>query len=184
MSDAPARQAAPAWEALSNLLLTVVCGLAIAVVLGLTIGPRFFAYETFIVRSGSMEPSIHTGALVIVQPVQPADVRVGDVITFRRPEDPDNTITHRVVEVRAGAPAAGLPAVPVFRTKGDANNVADPWDVQLQGIAWRVTFSVPFAGYVFAFTQQPAGRALFLIVPGAGLGLLWLHRTWLRLRRP
>jgi signal peptidase len=179
----PRARPVPAWEALSNLLLTAVCGVAIAVVLGLTVGPRFFAYETFIVRSGSMEPTIHTGSLVLVQPVQPPEVKVGDVITFRRPEDPDNTITHRVVEVRPGAPAAGQTAIPIFKTKGDANTVADPWDVQLQGIAWRVTFSVPLAGYLFAFTQQPAGRALFLIVPGVGLGVLWLHRTWLRLRR-
>ena len=132
-----------------------------------------------------MEPTIRTGALVFVQPVQPRDVKVGDVITYRRPEDPDTTITHRVVDVRASGanlPAQAAPA-PVFRTKGDANGVADPWEVQLQGIAWRVTFSVPLAGYVFAFTQQPIGRALFLIVPGLGLGVLWLHRTWLRLRR-
>jgi signal peptidase I len=174
-----ARPRMQAWEAAANLALTVTCTLAILVVLALSIGPRFLAYETFIVRSGSMEPAIRTGALVVVQPVQPSSVRMGDVITYRRPDDPDNTITHRVVEVRPAQNAG-----PVFRTRGDANNAIDPWEVQLQGIAWRVTFSVPFAGYLFAFTQQPAGRALFLIVPGAGLALLWLQRTWRRLRRP
>ena len=180
-----ATQVAPAWLAVANLALTAVCALAVMVTLALTIGPRFFAYETFIVRSGSMEPAIRTGSLVIVQPVQPMQIVVGDVLTYRRPEDPDNTITHRVVEVRAASGAAGSPgAAPVFRTKGDANAVVDPWEVQLQGIAWRVTLNVPLAGYVFAFTQQPLGRALFLIVPGLGLGVLWLHRTWLRLRAP
>jgi signal peptidase len=164
-----------------NLALTVVCALAVAIVLGLSVGPRFFAYETFIVRSGSMEPAIGTGALVVVQPVEPRLIRVGDVITYRRPEDPDNTITHRVVEVRPGV--AGDVAAPAFRTRGDANNAIDPWEVQLQGVAWRVTFNVPLAGFLFAFTQQPLGRGLFLIVPGLGLGALWLHRTWLRLRR-
>ena len=175
-----ARPGMQAWEAAANLTLTVVCTLAIMTVLALSIGPRFFAYETFIVRSGSMEPAIRTGSLVVVQPVQPVSVKAGDVITYRRPEDPDNTITHRVVEVRPGPSAAA----PVFRTRGDANNAIDPWEVQLQGIAWRVTLSVPFAGYLFAFTQQPIGRALFLIVPGVGLALLWLQRTWRRLRRP
>jgi signal peptidase I len=186
--EAPVAQAAPAWVALANLGLTVFCAAAVVVTLALAVGPRFFAYETFIVRSGSMEPAIHTGSLVVVQPVQPRQVAVGDVITYRRPEDPDTTITHRVVEVRApGAPGGASPAggqAPVFRTKGDANAVVDPWEVQLQGIAWRVTLNVPLAGYLFAFTQQPLGRALFLIVPGLGLGALWLHRTWLGLRRP
>jgi signal peptidase len=165
-----------------NLALTVVCTVAVAVVLGLSVGPRFLAYETFIVRSGSMEPAIGTGALVIVQPIEPRLVRVGDVITYRRPEDPDTTITHRVVEVRPG-PSGGAAAAPIFRTRGDANNAVDPWEVQLQGVAWRVTFDVPLAGFLFAFTQQPLGRALFLIVPGLGLGALWLQRTWLRLRQ-
>ena len=174
--------AAPAWEVALNLALTVTCGLAILIVLALTVGPRFMAYETFIVRSGSMEPTIHTGSLVFVQPVQPAAVKVGDVITYRRPEDPEITITHRVVAM--SVPGSAPSAAPVFRTKGDANASMDPWEVQLQGIAWRVTLSVPLAGYLFSFTQQPVGRALFLIVPGLGLGGLWLHRTWLRLRRP
>jgi signal peptidase I len=172
-----ARPRMQTWEATANLALTVICTMAILVVLALSIGPRFFAYETFIVRSGSMEPAIHTGALVVVQPVQPLSIQVGDVITYRRPEDPDTTITHRVVELRPGQ------AAPTFRTRGDANNAIDPWEVQLQGIAWRVAFSVPLAGYVFAFTQQPVGRGLFLIVPGMGLALLWLQRTWRRLRR-
>jgi signal peptidase I len=159
-SAAPIARAAlsagvPAWEAAANLALAVACTVAIVVVLALSVGPRFFAYETFIVRSGSMEPSIRTGALVVVQPVQPASIRTGDVITYRRPEDPDNTITHRVVEVRSVQGAAA----PTFRTRGDANNANDPWEVQLQGIAWRVAFSVPFAGYVFAFTQQPGSGA-------------------------
>ena len=176
-----AAQAVPSNAAvLLNLGLTVLCALAVAIVLALSIGPRFFAYETFIVRSGSMEPAINTGALVVVQPVDPRQIAVGDVITYRRPEDPDNTITHRVVEVRA---ASSGTSAPVFRTRGDANNSIDPWEVQLQGVAWRVTFNVPGAGFLFAFTQQPLGRALFLVVPGLGLGVLWLQRTWLRLRR-
>jgi signal peptidase I len=182
VAAAAAPQPAPAWEVAANLALSVACTVAIVAVLALTVGPRFFAYETFIVRSGSMEPTIHTGALVFVQPVQPLEVRVGDVITYRRPEDPDTTITHRVVAKQN--PSGGATSAPVFRTKGDANATPDPWEVQLQGIAWRVTLSVPLAGYLFAFTQQPLGRALFLIVPGLGLGALWLHRTWLRLRRP
>jgi signal peptidase I len=162
----------------------VICLAAVVVVLALSVGPRFFAYETFIVRSGSMEPAIHTGALVFVQPTDPRSVRVGDVITYRRPEEPDTTITHRVVDVRAGGAGSASVPTPVFKTRGDANNAADPWDVQIQGTVWRVAFNVPLAGYLFTFTQQPVGRALFLIVPGLGLGALWLHRTWLRLRRP
>lgn len=177
----PAAQApaTPRHEVLANLALTSACVIAIAVVLALTIGPRFFAYETFIVRSGSMAPSIQTGSIVVVQPLQPRDVQVGDVITYRRPEEPDITITHRVIAVQ---PATSPTVAPIFTTKGDANDAPDPWEVQLQGTAWRVTFSMPIAGYLFAFTQQPAGRALFLIVPGLGLCALWLHRTWMRLR--
>jgi signal peptidase len=179
--DACAR---PVWLDIANLALTVFCGLVVAATLAVTIGPRLLTYETLIVRSGSMAPAIPTGAVVVVQPVQPREVRVGDVITYRRPERPDIAITHRVVEVQPapGQGAGALTGIPVFRTKGDANGSVDPWEVQLQGIAWRVALSVPLAGYLFVFAQSPVGRTLLLILPSMALLLLWIERTWRSMR--
>ena len=42
----------------------------------------------FAVLSGSMEPTIATGDVVVVDKIAPLEARVGDVVTFRSPENP------------------------------------------------------------------------------------------------
>ena len=51
---------------------------------------------TYIVTGSSMEPGIHKGALVFVQPIDPSQVRLGDVITFQQY---GQTTTHRVIAI-------------------------------------------------------------------------------------
>ena len=109
---------------------------------------------TFIVTGGSMEPSIHKGSLVLVQPVSPSEISVGDVITF---EQYDQITTHRVISI--GASTAGL----VFKTKGDANVVADPEDKTFAAQVGVVRLAVPVAGTVAASVQAYWRLALTLI---------------------
>lgn len=146
---------------------------AVAAFLGLVAGPRVLGYRTLCVLSGSMSPGMPTGSMVIVQPVPSEALRVGDVITFQPPEPHGMVITHRVVEiVEAGSE-------PVVRTKGDANEVADPWVARLQGgTIWRATRVVPHLGTVIMAMRLPAirlallhgGAALFVI---SALAALW-----------
>src|SRR5436305_13028186 len=77
---------------------------------------RIVGLGTYIVTGGSMEPGIHKGSLVIVQPTDPSEVKLGDVITFQQY---GQTTTHRVIAI--GTSAAGH----TFKTEGDANTVAD-----------------------------------------------------------
>src|SRR5512143_446799 len=98
---------------------------------------RVSGLRTYVVTGGSMEPTIHKGSLVLVQPVSPSEVRVGDVITFQQY---DQTTTHRVISI---APSSdGL----AFSTKGDANAVADPEAKTFPGQAGMVRVAVPLAG--------------------------------------
>jgi signal peptidase len=105
---------------------------------------RVSGLGTFIVTGGSMEPSIHQGSLVLVQPMSPSEVQVGDVITFQHY---DQTTTHRVVTIIPGA--QGL----IFATKGDANVVADPEDKTFAGQVGIVRGALPVAGYLAASLQ-------------------------------
>lgn len=109
---------------------------------------RVLGLGTFIVTGGSMEPNIHKGSLVLVQPVSPSQVKVGDVITFQQY---GQTTTHRVIAI--GQNSAGL----TFKTKGDANMVADPEDKYFPGQVGVAMTSVPVAGYV-AFGVQAYWR--------------------------
>lgn len=114
------------------------------------------------VISGSMEPTIHTGDVIIVKPLGPGEeVRDQDIITFRSKEKPDMLITHRVVGTVLidGKPAA-------FVTKGDANQSSDLGVVSKDQLVGRYQWRIPYFGYISAFLRKPAGIVLFVILPG------------------
>lgn len=67
-----------------------------------------------------------------------------------------------------------------YTTQGDANKAPDHTQITLATTAWRVWYSVPFAGYlIYAFTQ-PAGALLMVVVPLIGLALL---TVWDRIKK-
>ncbi|HEX9969308.1 MAG TPA: signal peptidase I [Acidimicrobiales bacterium] len=152
----------PAFLALSLLVFGV-----------LALGPRTGRYRTVTVLTASMRPTMPEGAMVLATPAQPADLKVGDVITYRIPVQDRRLVTHRVVEILQ--PGAN----PIVRTKGDANNGVDPWTAQLKGgTVWKARGAVPKVGYVAEWLRKPhASRLLVLIVPFF-LALLWLKDIW------
>jgi len=127
----------------SDILSTLAFALLFLLCLAF-VGIRMAGLGTYIVTGGSMEPNIAKGALVLVQPMTPAEVKLGDVITFQQYEQ---TTTHRVIAISRDA--RGL----VFHTKGDANVVADPEDKTFAGAVGVVRATVPLAGYVAAGAQ-------------------------------
>jgi signal peptidase len=122
-------------------------------------------YRPLSVRSGSMEPALPTGSVIITHNVAPAAVKVGDVITFRPAPSAQGArslpyVTHRVVAVTQEA--AGLS----FVTQGDANNVSDLLPVPAESLAGRVVLVLPYAGTLADFAHSALGNILLLIVPG------------------
>ena len=146
--------------------------IAACVVVALSFVPRLTGHELFIVRSGSMEPAIPVGSVVIVQPVPPATLRVGDVITFDRTEGMAITVTHRIVAVE------GNPVAPTFRTRGDANGAEDPVTVTYAGMGGKVVASVPYLGYVHNALAHPLARALLIGPPVLLLMWSYLRDLW------
>ena len=138
---------------IGNILSLAVFAVLFALCL-VFVAIRVVGLGTYIVMGGSMEPSIHKGSLVIVQPVSPSEVRVGDVITF---DQYDQTTTHRVIAI--GRDAQGL----MFKTKGDANTVADPEDKWFPSQVGIARAAVPVAGYVAASVQAYWRMVLTLI---------------------
>jgi signal peptidase I len=122
--------------------VAVLAAVAAAVCLGM-------GYRPQPVLTGSMAPKMPVGSLAIAKPVPAATVRVGDVITFQRPNAPDETITHRVVAIheRAGRRA--------YETKGDHNPSKDPWVLALPGRVGKRVAVVPYAGFVALYAGRP-----------------------------
>ncbi len=165
----------PALRWLTRLLSWAILAVAVAIVAGLvaiTIGPRFLPYQALVVRSGSMEPTIPTGSVVFYRHVNAADVKVGQVIVFGKPGQPNERITHRVYKIGTG------PTGKYFITKGDANGAPDDWRVPAVGTGWVARFHVPTVGYVLADMQSTTARLLLLLIPAVLLGIITLVEIW------
>ncbi len=140
-----------------NQIGTVLSALLVAVLFALCVAfvyLRLTGLSPFVVTGASMEPAIHKGSLVFVEPVMPSQVRLGDVITFVHY---DQVTTHRVTEITPSP--AGL----TFRTKGDANVAADPDPMVFPAQVGVVRGSVPAVGFVLAYAQYYWRTALTLI---------------------
>jgi signal peptidase len=133
---------------------------AVAAVVLLLLATRFPIpgnFKVLVVQSGSMEPAIGTGAVVVVKPA--AAYYAGDVITFSRGGRNSVPVTHRISAVQGEGQSAS------FTTKGDANQEADQEPVALRQVLGKVRFSLPYAGYAVAAVRQPVGFAIIVVLP-------------------
>lgn len=140
------------------------------------------AQGSYVVLSGSMEPTIGTGDVVFVYAADPHSLQVGDVITFNR-DGTRTPITHRVIDIEQWD---GDPSGLAFQTMGDANEDADASLVPgsaVIGVVPQATLPVlgetalraPKMGYVIQFTNTDLG---FVLLVGVPLGLLVLNEVW------
>jgi signal peptidase len=122
--------------------------------------PAVAGHQLYIVEGGSMRPAFEVGSIILVQPLDPAEVRAGDIITYREPdpEKADLITTHRVMSVSQTEP-------PSFITRGDANDADDPLPVPAGNLIGRVDYSVPYLGFLFSFVRTEKGILLLIIVP-------------------
>lgn len=153
--------------------------LALVTLLGFGILPRLGLYRTETVLSVSMRPTFAPGDVIVVTPEPAADVRAGQVISYRVPVGDHHVISHRIVKVVSG----GLH--PVVITKGDANAVPDPWHARLLGpTAWRYRATLPGLGWPIAILRQPLLHLLLLYGATSLFALLLLAKVWLPELKP
>src|SRR4030042_4331408 len=93
------------------------------------------------IYGSSMEPTLHSGGLLMIEPIDPQDVKVGDIIVYNVPalvRDYYNyppTVSHRVIEVMT-VPSLG------FRTAGD-NTGEDPFTISPDSIRGTAGNQIP-----------------------------------------
>ena len=144
---------------LCNLLGIVFVLTVLAMALPLAV-PRMMGYDVFNVTSGSMDPEIPMDSVVYVEHVEPADIKVSDVIAYNRE---DRTIVHRVVTNRT--------SVGEFVTKGDANEEEDPNPIPYENYIGRVALSVPAAGKFMALYSSNVGKGYLILALACGVML-------------
>lgn len=122
--------------------------------------PSFLGYSPMIVLSDSMHPYIQMGDLILDKSVDPAELEVGDVITFFDPASQSHSVvTHRIVEIVSEG------GVNYFRTQGDFNNVADQDLVPFDNVVGIYLFRIPSAGNIAMWLQTTPGLIVCVAVP-------------------
>lgn len=155
-------------KAVENLGFAVlVLFMALAVITFIV--PRF-GWRIDVVLSGSMEPQLKVGSVVITRPLDVGSTNAGDIITFRSPLNGKFT-THRVISV------ATSPSL-ILRTKGDANEDADPFVVGSQSVVGKVCLNIAYLGYVTQFIKSRLGLLLTLFLPGLTIIVIETINIW------
>lgn len=125
--------------------------------------PDFMGYKPFIVLSGSMEPEIMTGDMVLVKNTDAGNLQEGDVIAFKSGEA---VVTHRIMEVKTENGEVS------YVTQGDANDSPDQTSVKPADVEGIYKNRIPGAGNVAMFMQTTTGMILFVVCPLL-LFILW-----------
>lgn len=119
--------------------------------------PDFMGFKPFIVLSGSMEPTILEGDLILTRALQEGQtLKEDDIIAYRFGQE--TVVTHRIIEVQQGEQG------PVYITRGDNNNVEDKAPVALSLVEGLYLYRVAGLGRLAMFLQTPLG--LILVVGG------------------
>ncbi len=145
----------------TNVLSTVLVILVVIAALSLVVS-RIAGLQVLTVLSGSMEPTYHTGSLIVVKPTDPKTLQVGDVITFLTGEK--TNVTHRIVEI---VPDEADPSVLRFGTQGDANSIRDGLLVHERNVLGVPMLSIPLLGYFVNWVQSPPGLYIAIGVVAA-----------------
>ncbi len=110
------------------------------------------------VGSGSMTPTLHVGTMVVANRVNPADLRVGDIIIFKPPFESQYNVCHRIVKINQAKQLS-------FVTRGDAVSQTDEMAIPAANVVGKVSFHADYVGYFISFLKTEVGLIAGLVVP-------------------
>lgn len=99
-----------------------------------------------VVLSGSMEPALSVGDMLVVAPQESYEVE--DVVVFQTGR---SAVVHRIISINEEG----------VITRGDANNTEDD-PIALESIKGKVIIVIPFVGYIVNLIKTPIGTIILL----------------------
>jgi len=114
-------------------------------------------YHLLIVKSGSMEPTVKTGSIILTLPQ--SDYQIDDVVAYQYAlgsNPKKRLVTHRIVEI------FNENNQKLYLTQGDANKTYDSNPVTKNQIIGKLTIKIPYIGYPINFLQTKVGAILII----------------------
>ncbi|QOD06059.1 signal peptidase I [Pseudarthrobacter sp. BIM B-2242] len=152
---------------IGSVAVTVILAAVLAVFAATTVYPALTGRLTMTVLTGSMEPALPPGYIVVYAVVDPGTLKPGDVIAYR--PEPDTTggvpITHRVVSI--DSPRGII-------VQGDAVPLPDA-PVRADQVVGKMEYFIPYAGYLKVLIYRLGGLGILPLVVGS----LFAYWIWL-----
>ena len=120
-------------------------------------------FNAYVVLSGSMLPEIKVKDIVVTKKISAEKLEVGDIITFIAPDSRYGgiSITHRIMDKYYDESLGNY----TYRTKGDANNVADASLVPNSNVLGKVILKIPKLGYLQDLLASKGGLIIVVLIP-------------------
>ena len=156
---------------------------ALSAIVACALLTAFLGYRPMVERSGSMEPTVQVGDIVITEWVHPDRLHVGDIVTFPYRFDPypigrSELVTHRVEHRRVDGRTLH------FVTRGDANIDVEHWSASSRSLVGRVVLRIPRAGTLLIRLGSNDTRRLLLTAAAIFLLVYGLLALRPGIRRP
>jgi signal peptidase len=155
-------------------LATALCVAALVFAVAAILLPGLLGLQRYVITGGSMTGAIPKGSVVYSRITPVGQLKTGDIITFT-PPGMSGAVTHRIVAVEEGPDGQAA-----FRTKGDFNEAADPWNpITLnEPQQARYVFHVPLLGYALAALSMRSVRIALIGLPAVLIALSLLWSLW------
>lgn len=134
----------------NHTFIAIIIGI---IVIGILVVSMMGLSKPMIVLSGSMQPVMMTGDVILISPVEPENIKVSDIIAFK---NANSVVTHRVISITD---------TNEFQTKGDANEDEDGSVVEGSNVIGKVVFVIPYIGYLTDITKDPKIFFFVVIIP-------------------
>lgn len=147
--------------------------LSVAIIIGLgyvilNYVPFISKYDHYVIVTGSMEPIIMTGDVVIIDSsVQPEDIEIGQIIAFHADINEDGTdevIVHYLYSLNV------IDGETTYKTKPEVSDNVDPWDLKSEDILGIHVLTIPKIGPFLLFAQSTLGKIVLVV----DIGIIYL----------
>ena len=122
-----------------------------------------FGYRAYLIRSGSMEPTIHVQDAVIIKELD--KYQKDDIVAYIY--DSHNIFVHRIIEEYTEDGKT------MYLTKGDFNNAADDKLVAPSQIQGKVVGRIPNIGKAITYIQSNFIILIAIIIALAAIIIVW-----------
>jgi signal peptidase I len=166
LADLPVEGRLAVWRSVGghvvNLLIAAALGL-VTIFCAIVVGLVVTGHHLEEVVTGSMQPVIPIGSLVVTESLPAGQLQVGDIMVFPNPNDTKLTIVHRIVWLSHDSSGDVL-----VKTKGDYNALPDQWTLKRAASAEadRVIEILPGAGTAAGYLQTIGFGGLVLLIAG------------------